>query len=44
MFQLEFVGFSRLGVSPLKTLQDNIQGYRTLRESPVTPSRFDRYD
>jgi len=44
MFQLEFVGFSRLGVSPLKTLQENISGYRTLRDSAGAPSRFSHYD
>ncbi|MDD5030060.1 MAG: LPS-assembly protein LptD [Rhodoferax sp.] len=44
MFQLEFVGFSRLGVSPLKTLQDNIAGYRLLRDASFTPSRFSHYD
>jgi len=44
MFQLEFVGFSRLGVSPLKTLQDNIPGYRVLRDTTPSPSRFSHYD
>jgi len=44
MFQLEFVGFSRLGVSPLKTLQDNIPGYQILREPQAAPSRFSNYD
>lgn len=32
MFQLELVGLSRLGSSPLNTLRDNIPGYRLLRE------------
>ena len=31
MFQLEFVGFTRLGVSPLKTLRSNIPSYQSLR-------------
>jgi len=44
MFQLEFVGFSRLGVSPLKTLQDNIPGYQILRAPQAAPSRFSNYD
>lgn len=44
MFQLEFVGFSRLGVNPLKTLQDNIPGYQTLREPSAMPGRFSNYD
>jgi len=32
MLQLELVGLSRLGTSPLRTLKDNIPGYRLLRE------------
>lgn len=44
MFQLEFVGFSRLGVNPLKSLKDNIPGYQNLREPTGTPSRFSHYD
>jgi LPS-assembly protein len=44
MFQLEFVGFSRLGVNPLKSLKDNIPGYQNLRDPPAVPSRFSNYD
>jgi len=44
LFQLEFVGFSRLGSSPLKTLKDNIPRYQYLREQINPPSRFERYD
>jgi len=44
MFQLEFVGFSRLGVNPLKSLKDNIPGYQNLREPAGSPSRFSNYD
>ena len=44
MFQLEFVGFSRLGISPLKSLKDNIPNYKYLREPVGTPSRFSNYD
>jgi LPS-assembly protein len=44
MFQLEFVGFSRLGVNPLKSLKDNIPGYQNLREPQSAPSRFSNYD
>lgn len=45
MFQLEFVGFTRLGVNPLKTLKDNISNYQYLREpSSSPPSRFSNYD
>lgn len=44
MFQLEFVGFTRLGVSPLKSLKDNIPGYQYLHEPTGSPSRFRNYD
>jgi LPS-assembly protein len=44
MFQLEFVGFSRLGVNPLKSLKDNIPNYKNLREPTGAPSRFSNYD
>jgi LPS-assembly protein len=44
MFQLEFVGFTRLGVNPLKSLKDNIPGYQNLREPTGAPSRFSNYD
>ena len=44
MFQLEFVGFTRLGVSPLKSLRDNIPGYQTLGVLSSSPSRFSNYD
>ena len=44
MFQLELVGFSRLGVNPLKTLRDNVPGYQILRPPADDPSRFSNYD
>ena len=44
MFQLEFVGFSRLGSNPLKSLKDNIPRYQFLREQTSSPSRFSNYD
>ncbi len=44
MFQLEFVGFSRLGANPLKTLKENIPRYQYLREQISSPSRFSNYD
>lgn len=44
MFQLEFVGFSRLGVSPLKSLKDNIPNYQNLRGATEPPSRFSNFD
>lgn len=42
--QLEFVGFSRIGTNPLKTLKANIPHYQYLRERTETPSRFTNYD
>ncbi|GAB4214486.1 MAG: LPS-assembly protein LptD [Rhodoferax sp.] len=44
MFQLEFVGFTRLGVNPVKSLQDNIPGYQSLHPVQSAPSRFSHYD
>lgn len=44
-FQLEFVGFTRLGSSPLSSLRDNVPRYQYLRDraAPV-PNRFSTYD
>jgi len=44
MFELEFVGFSRLGVNPLKSLKANIPGYQNLGVPSGAPSRFSNYD
>jgi len=44
LFQLEFVGFTRLGSNALQTLRDNIPRYQFLREQTSTPSRFSNYD
>ncbi len=44
LFQLEFVGFTRVGSSPLRTLKDNIPRYQFLREQTSSPSRFSNYD
>jgi LPS-assembly protein len=44
MFQLELVGFSRLGISPLASLRRNIPRYQNLREQTTAPSRFSQYD
>ena len=44
MFQLEFVGFSRVGIDPLQTLQRNIPRYQFLREQVSPPSRFSNYE
>ncbi|MCZ8256048.1 MAG: LPS assembly protein LptD, partial [Polaromonas sp.] len=44
MFQLELVGFSRIGANPLETLKSNVPRYQYLREKINTPSRFTTYD
>ena len=46
LFQIEFVGFSRLslGSSPLETLKQQVPRYQYLREQVSTPSRFSNYD
>ena len=44
LFQLELVGFSRLGANPLETLKQNIPRYQNLRDQVPTPSRFTNYD
>lgn len=44
LFQLELVGFTRLGSSPLQTLKDNVPRYQFLREEIDPPSRFSRYE
>jgi LPS-assembly protein len=44
LFQLEFVGFTRLGSSALQSLKDNIPRYQFLREQVTTPSRFSNYE
>jgi LPS-assembly protein len=44
MFQLELVGFSRIGANPLETLKSNVPRYQNLREKIDAPSRFTTYD
>lgn len=44
MFQLEFIGFGRLGISPQKTLTQSISRYQNLRDSFTTQSRFSNYE
>ena len=45
-FQLDFVGFTRLGVgrNPQSTFAQNISRYQNLREPVTAPSRFSNYD
>ena len=46
MFQLEFVGFTRVGIDPRSTLTQSIARYQNLRDSSGTSSgnRFSNYD
>ena len=46
LFQIEFVGFSRLslGASPLDTFKKNVPRYQNLRDQVTAPSRFSNYD
>ena len=44
MFQLEFVGFTRVGLSPEKTLTSNISHYQNLRDASVSGSVNRIYD
>ena len=46
LFQIEFVGFSRLslGSSPLETFKQNVPRYQNLRDQVAPPSRFSNYE
>jgi LPS-assembly protein len=46
MFQLEFVGFTRVGIDPRTTLTQSIGRYQNLRDngSASTGNRFSNYD
>ena len=45
LFQMEFVGFARVGSSPLGILQRNVPRYQLLREKITNaPSRFSNYE
>ncbi len=45
LFQMEFVGFARVGSNPLSALQGNVPRYQLLREKITTPSsRFSNYE
>ena len=44
LFQLEFLGFSRLGSNALQSLKQNIPRYQYLRETVEVPSRFSNYE
>ncbi|MDA7419219.1 LPS-assembly protein LptD [Xenophilus arseniciresistens] len=44
MFQIEFLGFTSIGASPMQTLQLNVPRYQPLRLPQLAPSRFSNYD
>ncbi len=44
LFQLEFVGFARVGSNTLQSLKENIPRYQFLRENVTSPGRFSNYD
>jgi LPS-assembly protein len=44
LFQLELVGFSRIGSNPLETLKSNVPRYQYLRDKISPPSRFTTYE
>lgn len=44
MFQLEFLGFSRIGNNPLSVLRANVPRYQLLRDQVSLPSRFTNYE
>ena len=45
LFQMEFVGFARVGSNPLSALKANVPRYQLLREKiENSPSRFSNYD
>jgi LPS-assembly protein len=44
LFQLEFVGFSRIGTNAMGSLKANVPRYQPLRQPSMTPSRFGNYD
>jgi len=44
LFQLELIGFTRVGSNALKSLKDNVPRYQFLREQVTVPSRFSNYE
>jgi len=44
LFQLEFVGLSRVGTNAMGSLRNNVPRYQPLRQPTMTPSRFGNYD
>lgn len=44
LFQLEFVGLSRVGTNAMGSLRNNVPRYQPLRQPTMNPSRFGNYD
>ena len=44
LFQLEFVGFTRVGTNALGSIRNNVPRYQHLRQPLMSPSRFGNYD
>jgi len=44
LVQLELVGLSRIGTSPLRVLKDNVPGYQLLREERTAAPPYTPYD
>jgi LPS-assembly protein len=44
LFQLEFVGLSRVGTNALGSMRNNVPRYQPLRQPTMNPSRFGNYD
>jgi LPS-assembly protein len=44
LFQLEFVGLSRVGTNALGSMRNNVPRYQPLRQPTMMPSRFGNYE
>ena len=44
LFQLEFVGLSRVGTNAMGSLKTNVPRYQPLRQPSMNPSRFGNYE
>lgn len=44
LFQLEFIGFTRVGTNAMSSLIRNVPRYQSLNPASLSPSRFGNYD
>jgi LPS-assembly protein len=44
LFQLEFIGFTRVGTNAMGSLVRNVPRYQSLNPASLSPSRFGNYD